>query len=77
VGETVRVGRRSRVGAVWGDSVRLGERCEASEVYARTVELDDGCHVGKVQYIDRIATGSQVTVITPPERVASLPPPPI
>ncbi|MCI4345966.1 MAG: hypothetical protein L3K07_04360, partial [Thermoplasmata archaeon] len=77
VGESVRLGRKCRANSIWGDTVRLGERCEVERVYGRSVELDDGCHVGEVQYTERIATGAQVSVRSPAEKVSTLPPPPL
>ena len=78
VGGKVRVDGGSSVEDVYAEELRIGESSDARNVYARRVEVGDNCRIGgKLQYTDEIRVGKNVQLSSQPEKVSSLPSPPL
>jgi predicted acyltransferase (DUF342 family) len=78
VGKKVRVERDSTVEDIYAEEARVGESSSAMNIYASNVEVGDDCRVsGRLQYTNEIRVGRNVQFSSQPEKVSSLPGPPL
>jgi predicted acyltransferase (DUF342 family) len=74
----VRIENGAQVEDIYGDEIRIGESSSVMNVYASKVELGDDCRVaGKLQYTNEMRAGRNVQFSSQPEKVSSLPGPPL
>ena len=78
VGEKVRMEDNSVAEDVYAEELRIGESSEVANVYASRVEVGDRCRVsGRLLYTNEARVGRNVRFSSQPEKVSSLPRPPI
>jgi cytoskeletal protein CcmA (bactofilin family) len=78
VGQKVRIESDAAVEDVYADELRIGESSSVTNVYASRMEVGDSCRVaGRLQYTSEIRIGRNVQFSSQPEKVSSLPGPPI
>jgi predicted acyltransferase (DUF342 family) len=78
VAKEVRIEDDSEVEDVYAEELRIGESSRAKNVYASKVDVGDKCRVsGKLQYTEELRIGRDVQFSSQPEKVSSLPSPPI
>jgi len=78
VGREVRIESDSTAEDVYATELRIGESSVVGNVYASSVEVGDRCHVGgKLLYTSEIRVGRGVQFSSQPEKVSSLPGPPL
>jgi predicted acyltransferase (DUF342 family) len=78
VGRKVRIESDAAVEDVYAEEARVGESSSTLNVYASSVEIGDYCRVsGRLQYTDEIRVGRNVHFSSQPEKVSSLPGPPL
>ena len=72
------LGRMTRVDDVYADYVYLGNNTRSERIFARIVEVGDGAIVEEISYTDNLRGNlDRIHVEKPPEKVTSLPAPPL
>lgn len=78
VGDTIKVKERSTVEDVYAETLWMDEGCSANNVYIVRGEIGRDCVVsGHLQYVEDLDLGSDTRLAMPPEKVSTLPGPPI
>lgn len=78
VGDKVRLESDSAAEDIYADQLRMGDSSSAVNIFASRVEVGDGCRVsGRLVYTTEIRIGRNVQLSSQPEKVSSLPGPPL
>jgi len=63
---------------VYAEDVRVGESCSVGSIYASNAEVGDSCRIaGRLLYTNDVRIGRNVHLSSQPEKVSSLPGPPL
>jgi len=78
VGESVKVKHGSTTDDIYAEELWLGDDCSVGNIYAERAEVGRGCRVsGKLLYTEDVSLGKDVSLNAQPEKVGSLPSPPL